>query len=76
MLSAIIGKIANADRPEKTNFVIDEYDGEDLDESEAEKLSKIFDKLLKEAYVVLIAQPIQKERIINNVPTKKIGLTY
>ena len=71
MLSAIIGKIANADRPEKTNFVIDEYDGEDLDESEAEKLNNIFNKLLKEAYVVLIAQPIQKERTINNVHKKK-----
>ena len=71
MLSEIIEKIAKPDRSEKTNLVVDEYDGEDLDESEAEKLNNIFNNLLKESYVVVIAQPIEKERTISNVHQKK-----
>ena len=64
MLSAIIDQITKLDRSEKINFVIDEYDGEDLDQSEADKLSKIFNESLKESYIVLIAQPIEKKRVI------------
>ena len=67
MLSTIIHKIAELNRSENINVVVDEYDGEDLDESEAEKLNNIFNILLKKAYVVLIAQPIEKNRIINKV---------
>ena len=37
MLSAIIDQITKSDRSEKINLVVDEYDGEDLDESEADK---------------------------------------
>ena len=64
MLSAIINQITKLDKSEKLNFVIDEYDGEDLDNSEADKLRKIFNKSLKKSYVVLITQPIEKKRII------------
>ena len=64
MLSAIINQITKLDKSKKLNFVIDEYDGEDLDNSEADKLRKIFNKLLKKSYVVLITQPIEKKRII------------
>ena len=65
MLSAIINnQITKLDRSEKLNFVIDEYDGEDLDNLEADELIKIFNKSLKESYVVLITQSIKKKRII------------
>ena len=57
---------------EKVNFVVDEYDGEDLDESEAETLNNMFTNnvSLKDASIVMIAQPIEKERIINNTLRK------
>ena len=70
-LSAIIEDITKSNRSGKINFVVDEYDGEDLDESEANKLNDIINKSLKEAYVVLIAQPIEKERVINGIPQGK-----
>ena len=76
LLSAIIDQITKAYRSEKINLLVDEYNGEDLDTSEAEKLNKVFNESLKESYIVLIVQPIEKERIINNVRLKKIGLTY
>ena len=64
MLSAIIDQKTKLYRSEKINFVIDEYDGEDLDNSEADKLKKIFNESLKESYIVLVAQPIKKKRVI------------
>ena len=70
-LSKIIDQITKPDRSEKINLVVDEYDGEDLDESEAVKLNNIFSNLLKEAYILLIAQPMKKERVINNVHQRK-----
>ena len=70
-LSAIIEDISKSARSGKINFVVDEYDGEDLDESEANKLNYIISETLKEAYVVLIAQPIEKERVINGIPQEK-----
>ena len=70
-LSKIIDQITKPDRSEKINLIVDEYDGEDLDESEAMKLNNIFSNLLKEAYILLIAQPIEKERVINNVRQRK-----
>ena len=71
LLSAIIDQITKAYRSEKINLLVDEYNGEDLDTSEAEKLNKVFNESLKESYIVLIVQPIEKERIINNVRQKK-----
>ena len=71
LLSAIIDQITKAYRSEKINLLVDEYNGEDLDTSEAEKLNKVFNESLKESYIVLIVQPIEKERIINNVRLKK-----
>ena len=52
---------------EKVNFLVDEYDGEDLDESEAKSLNELFNESLKEMLVVLIVQPIEKERFIDNI---------
>ena len=71
MLSAIIDQITKLDKSKKINLVIDEYDGEDLDKSEADKLNKFFNESFKESYIVLIAQPIEKERTINNVGQEK-----
>ena len=70
-LSAIIEYITKTERTDQVNFVVDEYDGEGLDESEAERLNSVLNGPLKEAFVVLIAQPIEKERVINNIPLKK-----
>ena len=69
-LSQIISDILQKENvAKKLNFVIDEYDGEDLDESEAKKLNDIFanNELLKEALIMLIVQPIEKERTLNNI---------
>ena len=71
-LSAIIDQITKSDRSKKINLVIDEYNGEDLDTSEANKLNRFFNESsLKESYIVLIPQPIKKEQIINNVNQEK-----
>ena len=72
-LSQIISDtLQNEKVTEKINFVIDEYDGEDLDESEAKKLNYIFanNKSVKEAFIFLIVQPIEKERTLNNIQRK------
>ena len=71
-LSEIIKDILEKNKStKKMNFVVDEYDGEDLDESEAEKLNEIFNESLKETYILLIVQPIEKERIIDNIEQKR-----
>ena len=66
-LSEIMRDVLQQDgSTKKTNFVVDEYDGEDLDESEANRLNKVFTKSPKKSYIILIVQPIEKERIIFN----------
>ena len=50
-LSKIIrGIVEENESARKINFVVDEYDGEDLDESEAKSLNEIFNELLKESF--------------------------
>ena len=46
---------------EKVNFIVDEYDGENLDISEAKSLNELFNESLKQMLIVLIVQPIEKE---------------
>ena len=70
-LSQIIDDITKEEGPGKINIVIDEYDGEDLDESEAERLNDFFGKVFKELFIVLIVQPIEKRRVINEIPETK-----
>ena len=70
-LSQIIDNITKEEGPGKINIVIDEYDGEDLDESEAERLNDFFGKVFKELFIVLIVQPIEKRRVINEIPETK-----
>ena len=69
-LSQIIKDILEKEKHlEKVNFIVDDYDGEDLDESEANVLNDMFNNTdsLKEAFIMLIAQPIEKERSLNNI---------
>ena len=71
-LSEIIKDIlVKKESTRKVNFIVDEYDGEDLDESEAKSLNEIFNEWLKNMFIVLIVQPIEKKRVINNIPQKK-----
>ena len=70
-LSKIINDIKEK-HSQNVHFVVDEYDGEDLDESEAETLNNMFtnNESLKEAFIMLIVQPIEKERTLNNIQRK------
>ena len=70
-LSAIIENVTKKGISEKINLVIDEYDGEDLDDLEARKLNKVFSESLKESFILLIAQPIEKERVVDEIPQKR-----
>ena len=45
----------------KINFLVNEYDGEDLNNAEAESLNKVFNEALKQMFIVLIVQPIEKK---------------
>ena len=65
-LSKIIEHITKPEWSERMNLIVDEFDGEDLDKPEAKRLNDIFDKRLKEKFVILFAQEIEKERVINN----------
>ena len=71
-LSEIIkGILKKNENKKKINFIVDEYDGEDLDEVEAQRLNNFFNGLLEQAFIFLIVQPIGKERIVNNVEQKR-----
>ena len=71
-LSEIIKDILEKNEStEKVNFLVDEYDGENLDQSEAKTLNKFFNESLKQMFIVLIAQPIEKKRVINNIHQNK-----
>ena len=65
-LSRIITSILEKNRrTTKINFLVDEYDGEDLDKSEVLRLNDIFRDMLEKAFFLLIVQPIEKKRVIN-----------
>ena len=49
-LSAIIEYITETERTNKVNLVVDEYDGEGLDEAEADRLNSVFSGPLKESF--------------------------
>ena len=70
-LSEILEQVIKQNRSGKVNVAIDEYDGEDLDELEAEKLNRLFSGPLKESFIFLIPQPIEKQRVINKIAQKK-----
>ena len=55
---------------EKINLIIDEYDGENLNQSEARKLNNIINKEYKEVFedavILLIAQSMKKKRWVRS----------
>lgn len=70
-LSEIIKSILQKkENTRKINFIVDEYEWEDLDESEAKSLNEIFNESLKQMFLILIPQPIEKRRVINNILQK------
>ena len=70
-LSEIMINIFQQESSKKINFVVDEYDGEDLGEIEASRLNELFNGSLKQSFVLLIVQPIEKKRVINNTNQQK-----
>ena len=70
-LSKIIKHITEQEKTNKINLVVDEYNGEDLDESEAKILNKVFKESLQQEFIVLIAQPIEIKRVVNKITQKK-----
>ena len=62
----------NSKSQKKINLVIDEYDGENLDQSEARKLNGIINREYKEVFedavILLIAQSVKKKRLANYNP--------
>ena len=70
-LSEIIDDITKRKKRELINIIVDEYDGEYLDESEARKINNYIEKSFGEAFFVLIAQPIEKGRMIKKSPQYK-----
>ena len=76
-LSVITNNILEEnENTKKINFVVDEYDGEDLDRSEVLKLNDIFNDPLKEAFILLIVQPIEKKLVIKNKNKRETRSIY
>ena len=68
-LSDIINNIKKDHPQNKINLFIDEYDSEQLDESEATKLNEIFttDENFRDSIVCLVFEALERERIVNGV---------
>ena len=64
-LSEIIKDINKEMKNENVNLIVDEYDSEDLDKTEAEILNRFFKGKFREAYVFLIPQSMEKNREVN-----------
>ena len=68
-LSKIINNI-KTDHPEcKINLIVDEYDGEQLDEPEATKLNHIFttDENFRNSIICLVFEALERERLVNGI---------
>ena len=68
--------LRNEKSTQKINFLIDEYDGEDLDESEAIRLNEILNGPLKGTFILLIVQPIENSELYIKLTETKTGLIY
>ena len=68
-LSNIINNIKEAHPEHKINLVVDEYDGEQLDETEAKKLNKTFtrDEKFRNSIICLVFESLERERMVNGV---------
>ena len=67
-LSEIVKQVlSEINNTRNVSFIVDEFDGEDLDEREAKTLHKVFKKEIKDAFVLLMVQPMEKERAANDI---------
>ena len=64
IMKQLLSEMNNA---KNVNFIVDEYDGEDLDEIEAKTLHKVFKEEIPDAFVLLAVQPMEKERTVNDI---------
>ena len=68
-LSELIDNIKN-DHPEnKINLIVDEFDAEHLDETEAKKLNQIFttDEKFRDSVICLVFEALTRERMVNGI---------
>ena len=70
-LSEIIKDINKKAEDKNVNLIVDEYDGESLDKGEAETLNDIFKRELRDSFVFLIPQSMEKDREVNTSEKKK-----
>lgn len=70
-LSEIITNINEVERNENFNLIVDEYDSEDLDKREAERLNNLFERKFQDSFVFLIPQSMEKNREIIKADKKK-----
>ena len=67
-LSEIIKQVlSEVNNTKNVNFIVDEYDGEDLDEIEAKLLHKILKEEIQDSFVLLAVQSMEKERTANDI---------
>ena len=64
-LNEIIKSILKINESTKKKIVVGEYDGEDLNKAEVLRLINIFNDALKQTFILLIVQPIEKKQVIN-----------
>ena len=70
-LSEIITNINEVERNENFNLIVDEYDSEDLDKREAERLNNLFERKFQDSFIFLIPQSMEKNREIIKADKKK-----
>ena len=64
-LSEIITDIMREVKNDNVGVIVDEHDGEDLDEAEAKTLNAILQKEFRDAFVFLISQSMEKDQEVN-----------
>ena len=68
-LSKIINHIKKDHPKYNINLIVDEYDAENLDNPEAEKLNQIFtkDEKFRDSIICLVLEALEKERTVNGI---------
>ena len=66
-LSEIIINIKKDHPKYNVNLIVDEYDGEQLDEPEAKRLNEIFttDEKFRDSIICLVFEALTRERMVN-----------
>ena len=70
-LSDIINNITEGHSENKINRIVDEYDAEQLDETDAKRLNEVFttDEKFRDSVICLVFEALSRERMVNG--TKK-----